>query len=88
MDKEIQNKNAIKYINSEMKMKSVLVVESQFHLLARKSDTIKLQQNNYLIQMGLQRKKKLTEDLSHLIKKKKAKIMSSNSKQTVIVKHL
>ena len=33
----------------------------EVHLLARKLDPEKLQQDNSLIQMGLQRKKKLTE---------------------------
>ena len=53
---------------------------NEVHLLARKLDLEKLQQHNSLIQMGLQRKIKLTEYLSNLIKKNKAKIMSSNSK--------
>ena len=91
MDKEIQSKNAIKDIDSEIKKieMGIEVADKaisdgsrklEVHLLARKLDPEKLQQDNSLIQMGLQRKKKLTEDLSHLIKKKKAKIMSSNSK--------
>ena len=53
---------------------------NEVHLLARKLDLEKLQQHNSLIQMGLQRMIKLTEDLSNLIKKNKAKIISSNSK--------
>ena len=47
------------------------------HLSGKKIDPEKLQAD--LIQMGLQRKNKLSEELSNLRKKKKAKT-SSNSK--------
>ena len=86
MDKEILSKNAIKDIDSEIKkiQMGIEVADKaisdgskklQVHLIARKLDPEKLQKDNSLIQMGLQRKEKLNEDLSHLINKKKAKLM-------------
>merc|ERR1711913_155268 len=86
MDKEILSKNAIKDIGSEIKkiQMGIEVADKaisdgskklQVYLIARKLDPEKLQKDNSLIQMGLQRKKNLNEDLSHLINKKKAKLM-------------
>ena len=45
--------------------------------LQKKRDPEKLQADNALIQMGLQRGKKLSEELSNLRKKKKAKTSSN-----------
>ena len=47
------------------------------HLNAKHVDTKKLQADNHMIQMGLQRKRKLLKEISELIKKKKAKISSA-----------
>ena len=49
-------------------------IKLEKHLAAKTLDPQKLQADNSLIQMGIQRKQKLTEDLSNLIKKKKAKL--------------
>ena len=86
--KEAQNENSIRNIESEIK-KTELGIEVaekaisdgssklQAHLAANTLDPMKLQADSSLIQMGLERKKKLSEDLSNLIKRKKAKMMKS-----------
>ena len=88
-EKEIQN-NSIQDIDKEIKRieKGIEIADEAIrdgsiklnaHLSAKKIDPEKLQADNSLIQMGLQRKNTLSEELSNLRKKKKAKT-SSNSK--------
>ena len=89
-EKEIQNNNSIEDIDIEIKKieKGIEIADEAIrdgssklnsHLSAKKIDPEKLQADNSLIQMGLQRKNKLSEELTNLRKKKKAKT-SSNSK--------
>ena len=87
-EKEILNNNLIEDIDNEIKKieKGIEIADEAIrdgssklnaHLSGKKIDPEKLQAD--LIQMGLQRKNKLSEELSNLRKKKKAKT-SSNSK--------
>ena len=89
-EKEILNNNSIEDIDNEIKKieKGIEIADEAIrdgssklnaHLSGKKIDPEKLQADNSLIQMGLQRKNKLSEELSNLRKKKKAKT-SSNSK--------
>ena len=86
--KGIQKKNEIQDIESEIKNleNGIKVAEQaisegrsnlEAHLNAKYINTKKLQADNHMIQMGIQRKHKLSKEISELVKKKKAKIMSS-----------
>ncbi|CAL4241631.1 unnamed protein product [Meganyctiphanes norvegica] len=84
-EKEIKNKSEIEDIESKIRKieKGIEVAEKAIsdgskqlekHLRAKPLDPEKLQADNSLIQMGVQRKKKLAGDISKLRKKKKAKL--------------
>ena len=85
---KIRNENSIRNIESEIKTTEmgIEVAEQAIsdgssklaaHLAAKTLDPKKLKEDNSLIQMGLERKNKLTEELYNLNKKKKAKLMKS-----------
>ena len=86
---ESRNENAIRNLESEIKTTElgIKVAEQaiidgsskmQAHLDAKNFDPMKIRADHSLIQMGLERNKKLTEDLSNLIMKKKAKLMKKS----------
>ena len=88
--KEIHNRNAIQDIETEIKKieRDIEVADKAIsdgssklaaHLSAKKIEPEKLHEDNSLIQMGVQRKKKLSEDLSNLRKKKRAKMSSKSN---------
>ena len=78
-----ESKRGTRYMNleKELEVADQAISEGssnlQAHINAKCIDTKNLQADNHMIQMGIQRKCKLSQEIFELIKKKKAKIMSS-----------
>ena len=83
-EKEGRTRNAIEVIETEIKRieKDIAIADNTIILVSKSLETHltsktlapeKLQADNSLTQMGLQRKNKLSDELSSLIKRKKAR---------------
>ena len=83
--KDVQNDNELLEIENEIKIaeKGIEVAEKaisdgsqklELHLAMRHINTDKIRSDHALIKMGLERKKKLEDDISDLKKKKKLKL--------------